>query len=128
VEPRNFLLEVWASYGVLALLGVLGALGVFFWKVLRPSRETPPASEGPAPTPAPKNPAADAAGSPSGAGASPAPEEAPRWEFYFGGVAGLLLAYLLRQDIQSPEDVLGGLHSPDDQVVEAALAVGRGVV
>ena len=40
-DPHNFVLEMWATYGIFALLGLLVALGGFFWLVLRLRRLAP---------------------------------------------------------------------------------------
>src|SRR5215467_5230429 len=79
-EPHNFLLELWASYGVFALAAVLVSLGAFFYLVVT---RRPPEDESPPPHSdeagardearregeAPAEPHADGS-----AGASPSPE------------------------------------------------------
>jgi O-antigen ligase len=105
-EPHNFALDVWATSGVFALLALLVAVGSFFAIVLRksgaepvPSGAAPPEEESPPPAPQP-----------------------PRWEFYLGGTAGLLLGYVLRYLTQSPDEVL--TTRPLDPSASALLAQG----
>jgi hypothetical protein len=74
-DPHNFALELWSTMGVFALLAVLVALGAFFWRALK---------------------------APPGAATEPE-EERTRWEFYIGGMAGLLVGFALNQGNQSPD-------------------------
>src|SRR5262249_10091160 len=69
-DPHNFVLEMWATTGVFALIALAVALGAFFrtvWPMLR--------------DPLPS----EAAGTEGGT----------RGEFYLGAMVGLLLAYIL---------------------------------
>lgn len=92
-DPHNFALEMWATGGLFALAALLAALGAFFWKVLRRA----PADDGP-----PE--------------ASPLARVEPRWEFYLGGMAGLLLSFVLR---------VWGAANSDFIIVEAAASAVR---
>lgn len=107
IGPRSFVLELWATSGVVAALAVLAAFALFFWYVLRQHPPLPP---------------------PSAEEAS-LDYEGTRWEFYGGGIAGLLLAFALRQSGQSPDEVLGGLvRTSADILLDALSAVGRGFI
>jgi hypothetical protein len=103
-DPHNLLFEVWSSAGPFAVLGLCLALGAFFWSLRR--RNQPPA---------------EAKGD----------ERGVRWEIYLGGMAGLLLGFILRTAFQSPDDILqGGIHarSPDTILYEGIVAGVRAVV
>jgi hypothetical protein len=84
-EPPNFALEIWATCGPLALLALLFVIAVFFrkaWTVVRdqparPSKRGEPVDEQ---TPIPDSP------------------RRTYWECYLGGVAGLILAFVLRAE------------------------------
>ncbi len=92
-DPHNFVLEMWACSGLFAAAALLGTFAVFFGRVGR-GADAPAADEQVA-------------------------EEAPtglRWEFYLGGVCGLLLGFILRASNMSPdlifmEGFLAGLRS-----------------
>jgi O-antigen ligase len=99
-DPHNFALEIWATAGVFALAALLTALGAFFWKTRHvwttpqqqdPKEERPPDSE---------------------------IRFATRWEFYLGGMAGLILGFILSSFNQSRDQVL----------VNGFVAGGRAVV
>ncbi len=75
-DPHNFLLEIAATGGVVALLAVLAALGMFFVKAARRLRQP---SQG------------------AGAEVETGPNELTRWEFYIGGMCGLVLGFIIRQ-------------------------------
>lgn len=50
-DPHNFVLEVWATAGAVATLALVGALGVAFWNLLRPtSPALDPAAEAASPS------------------------------------------------------------------------------
>ncbi|MBI1913691.1 MAG: hypothetical protein HYS12_02885 [Planctomycetes bacterium] len=117
-EPHNFVLELWASYGVFALAAVLLALGAFFYLVLT---RRPAAGEGEAPA----GPRAQGS-----AGASPSPVGPTRWEFYIGGMAGLSFGYFLREASRSADELLLPLAAPSAQEVNlrALVAGGRSVL
>jgi hypothetical protein len=91
-DPHNFVLEIWATAGPLAMLAVVAALAAVFVRVAR------------APTPAD-----DEDKSPTGM--------APvRWELYLAGVLGLLLGFLLEDRVE-PDPSL----STADQVLVMAF-------
>lgn len=73
-DPHNFVLEVWATAGVFALAALLAAVGSFFWRLGAAARSREPATE-----------------------SEPSGESRPQinWEFYLGGMVGLLLGFLL---------------------------------
>jgi hypothetical protein len=87
-EPHNFALETWATCGLFALVALLAALALFFWKT-RAAWVAP-------------EPATSEEGAKLGA---------PRWEFYVGGMLGLVLAFVLR--------VVGGM-TQDEIIYEGA--------
>ena len=99
-DPHNFVLEIAATCGVATLLAVLAALGAFFVKAVRWLRKP---SE-----------AADAVA------AEPGPNEHARWEFYAGGMCGLVLGFIIRQTT--------GDHTPDDILNEGFAACARCLV
>ncbi|HJT75966.1 MAG TPA: O-antigen ligase family protein, partial [Gemmataceae bacterium] len=96
-DPHNFVLEVWSSAGIFALVGLLVALVAVFAAVRRRLAQQP------SPAPGEEAPAADSR----------------NWEFYVGGMVGLLLAYLLRA---------AAAGSPGEILVEGAVAAARSVV
>lgn len=91
-DPHNFALELWAVSGFGGMVALLVALGALYARTLRfasgTQREEP--------------------------GSSPAAPERTPWEFYFGGMAGLLLAFVMRGWGQAPEAL-------SDQVAGALL-------
>lgn len=96
-DPRNFALEVWVSAGVFGLAALLAALaGVFAALRARLSEPAPAASDE-------EPPAADSR----------------NWEFYVGGMVGLLLSYLLRAAAAGSSNAI---------LVEGAAAAARSVV
>jgi O-antigen ligase len=95
-DPRNWALDVWASAGVLALAALLAALAGVFIAVRRRLGEA-------APTGTEAEPAADSR----------------NWEFYVGGMVGLLLAFVLRA---------AAVGSSGDILIEGAAAAARSVV
>lgn len=102
-DPHNFLLEIWAACGLFALLALIGTLVAGVREGQRGARA---AAEPPAPAPA------------------ASPVEAPgdlslAMLFYLGGMAGLLLAFLLR---------VPGMTSPDEILIEGLLSGGRALV
>jgi hypothetical protein len=87
-DPHNFALEIWATCGAFALLALLAALALFYRKVFRCVLSAPTV-DGPGDVPP-----------------EPAAAEAPvRWEFYVGGMLGLLLAFGLRVADKSPDAI-----------------------
>jgi hypothetical protein len=85
-EPHNFLLEVWSSYGAFALLALLAALALFFRQVALRWRDL------------------RLAPAPAGGDAGALPPV--RWEYYLGGMFGILLGFVLRASWLPPGDVL----------------------
>jgi O-Antigen ligase len=70
-DPHNFVLEIWATCGILALLALLIALATFFWQTRRAwfAPELQQEKE---------------------------PDQGRiHWEFYLGGMAGLILGFVL---------------------------------
>ncbi len=94
-DPHDVVLEIAATCGVAALLAVLTALGAFFVKAVRWLRK------------------------PVGA-AEPESGERTRWEFYVGGMCGLVLGFIIRQT--------NGDHTPDEILMEGFVACGRCLV
>jgi hypothetical protein len=92
-EPHNFALEIWATNGLFATLALLGTFGIFFLRVGSAIRTRGPEA---------KEPYAPAL----------------RWDFYIGGLAGLVLGLLLQ----------AGDLSLDGLIREAVLTVIRVVV
>ncbi len=84
-DPHNFALEIWATCGLFALLALLAALAAFFVQISR-ARSV---SEGE-----------------SLANASGSEEQSVRWEFYLGGMFGLVLGFVLRVNTASPNTIL----------------------
>ena len=88
-DPHNFLLEITATGGVATLLWVLAALGAFFVRAARwLFRKGPDAVDH---------------------SAEPDPGERIAWEYYIGGMCGLVLGFVLRMTTgnYSPAQVLG---------------------
>jgi O-antigen ligase len=96
-DPHNFVLDVWANAGVLALAGLFVALGAVAGRLAGVARD---------PTRVPREPP------------PPVGEETP-WDFYLGGMAGLLLAYVLKASV-APD--------PDSILIAGVEAGGRSVV
>jgi len=84
-EPHDFLLEVWSNYGLFALVALVVALGIFFWRVAKWWN-----TEGAAPVRRP-NIAAEKGAAPD----KPGPTTIG-WEYYLGGMFGVLLGFVLR--------------------------------
>src|SRR5262249_19014422 len=98
------------------------ALGWFFYLVLThrpPEEETPPAHGDETPA------EPQAAGSPE----TSSPVRRTRWEFYLGGMAGLLLGYFLREANQSADAMLAFAPlTPAETIARALVAGGRSVL
>src|SRR5262249_44904579 len=98
-DPHNFILEIWATCGLFALLVLSATLGVFFcrvWSVVRSpwSEPRPIGSE-------------EAAGcSLSVAALTTDYRSSQRWDFYFAGMAGLILGFVIRAGDLSADDLL----------------------
>jgi hypothetical protein len=100
-DPHNFLLEIWATCGVFAVLAFLVALAAFFWITVKTGVDGSTAAGMPT-TPSPPTPL----------------NPSLRLEFYLGGMAGLLLGFLLRSVGMSADEILS----------EGLLAGGRSVL
>lgn len=123
-DPHNFVLEMWATSGVFAALALLAALGALFWQVwvgagrLESGMLSRHLASPAAPSETPAGPRKQ--GTPSTDDDEPPPAFHPglRWEFYLGGVAGLLAGFVLRAGNLAPEFIPW----------EGVLAGGRSVV
>ncbi len=93
-DPHNFALEMWATCGIFALLALLGALAAFFFQVLRGLGRWI-GNGSPAQPPAPL---------------TLQPSEV-HWEFYLGGMLGLVLGFVLRVNTATPSSILGETYS-----------------
>jgi hypothetical protein len=98
-DPRNFLLEIAATGGVVLLLAVLTALGAFFFRAVRWLVQK----------------------SPKGFEAEPpAIGERVCWEFYIGGMVGLVFGFFLR--------MATGDHTQEEILREGGFACARCLV
>jgi tetratricopeptide (TPR) repeat protein len=100
-DPHNFVLEMWATCGVFAMLALLAALAAFFYQVMHESRRAggvSPLSRGMTPPV-------------QGADDLRSPEEPVRWEFYLGGMFGLLLGFVLRVNTATQSSILAETYS-----------------
>jgi tetratricopeptide (TPR) repeat protein len=91
-DPHNFALEMWATSGVFALVALLATLAAFFSQVVCELRRAGGGSP--------------QIQSPQGVVAPPSPEEPVRWEFYLGGMFGLVLGFVLRVNTATPSTIL----------------------
>jgi hypothetical protein len=107
-DAQDFVLGLWATYGIVVLAAVLLALGLFFYLALR---SCPPQ----------ENPASEQRTTEG---------QRTSWEFYIGGMFGLLLGYFLRQAFQSPDEALlsPGLPSEEEVLRRGLVAGGRSVI
>jgi hypothetical protein len=87
-DPHNFILDVWATSGLFALLALLATLALFFVPAVRTLLR---------PAPAPAEP------QPSQEDSTPAPL---RWEYYVGGMMGILLGFIFRVGDQPSAELL----------------------
>ena len=92
-DPHNFVLELWATGGIFVLLAVLTALAALFVSAVR--------------------------GVSSESAKPQAASDAVRWEYYLGGVMGLLLGFALR---------LPPLNDADAVLQEGIAASARSLV
>jgi hypothetical protein len=102
-DPHNLILEMWSTSGVCAAIALLTTLGIFF-------RRTWPAFRG-------------ASTRMAGTGGERGSERAPaataaRWEFYVGGMLGLVVGFVFRAMDQSADEIL----------LEGAYCFGRSLV
>ncbi|HEV8063038.1 MAG TPA: O-antigen ligase family protein, partial [Gemmataceae bacterium] len=91
-DPHNLFLETWACGGLFAALALVGTLAAFYYFWVRQVSQTPDEE--------------------------PIAEPEMRWEFYWGGAAGLVLAFLLRAGDMGSGQIL----------TEGVLSVGRAIV
>lgn len=97
-DPHNFALEIWSTCGVFALIALLAALAAFFWRMRR-------AWVGP-------EIQAEVENEPGRV----------HWEFYLGGMAGLILGFMLWTSDLSKENI-------SDQLIYGGFLAGiRSVV
>jgi O-antigen ligase len=82
-DPHNFVLEMWTTCGIFALLALLIAIGGFFWMTRRSWLETPGADMTRLPTEKVQEPRQEREQTETG------------WPFYLGGMAGLTVAFVL---------------------------------
>jgi hypothetical protein len=86
-DPHNFILEMWATAGVFALIALLITLGILFRRTWPVFRSPWPVSVGEPQVTTDSGPWT-------------------RWEFYLGGMVGLILGFVLRALDQSPDEIL----------------------
>jgi hypothetical protein len=103
-DPHNFALELWATCGLFTLIAFLGLLGLFFWH----ARAVWAASRGPQ----------DVNSQPSTLHPPLFTLHSVPWEFYAGGLVGLVLGFVLRAAEQPADEVL----------LEGVLSLGRSLV
>jgi O-antigen ligase len=96
-DPHNFALEMWATCGVVALIALLIAMAAFFWKTrgvwLGSQLEQEKEQE------------------------QEVGRERIHWEFYMGGMAGLILGFLLWTTDLSKENI-------SDQLIYGGFLAG----
>jgi hypothetical protein len=90
-DPHNFALEIWATCGIFAMLALLAAFALFYRRTVQ-ALLSAPSVDGPYDLPPP----------------DPRPPELlpVRWEFYVGGMFGLLLAFVLRVTERSQDEIV----------------------
>lgn len=93
-DPHNFALEVWATCGIFALLALLAALAAFFVWIIQSNPTIPQRQEG-QPLLALRN----------------GEDSSVRWEFYLGGMFGLLLGFVLRVNTATPGNIMAETYS-----------------
>jgi hypothetical protein len=93
-DPHNFALEMWATGGLFALLALLGALAAFFYQVVRWFGGW----------------AVEETSIPQSDHATTQPPDV-RWEFYLGGMFGLLLGFVLRVNTATPGNIMAETYS-----------------
>jgi hypothetical protein len=127
-DPHNFALELWATCGFFGMAVLLVALGLFFRRVVislrsasvlsfrppsMPVRQPDTAIKRDLSLPVPPGPG-DAAGSGSDTGQG----QGTPWEFYLGGMAGLILGFLMQ----------AWYMSADEKIVTGAIAGVRSLI
>jgi O-antigen ligase len=93
-DPHNFALEMWATCGIFAMLALLSALAAFFYQVVR--RLDGVVVE-------------DSSIQSSNHPTAQSPDV--RWEFYLGGMFGLLLGFVLRVNTATPGNIMAETYS-----------------
>jgi hypothetical protein len=88
-DPHNFVLEMWATCGVFAMILLLAVLAAFFFQVVRWLGGWV---------------VEDATTQPPNHLTTQLPNF--RWDFYLGGMFGLLLSFVLRVNAAAPEEIL----------------------
>lgn len=78
-DPHNFALEMWATCGIFGLLALLATFTAFFVRMARRTEDSARVSE---------------------------ESTRLRWEFYVGGMFGLLLGFVLRVNTATPSTIL----------------------
>ncbi|HEV3203373.1 MAG TPA: O-antigen ligase family protein, partial [Gemmataceae bacterium] len=81
MDPHNFALEMWATSGIFAMLALLGVFGLFFWKTHQAWSGKMDALLDEKPDPGNTKDSENRFGT--------------RWEFYLGGIGGLILGFIL---------------------------------
>jgi O-antigen ligase len=106
-DPHNFVLEAWASTGVFALAALLLALGVFFWKTRFVWSRPTVVSGGVVGSERPEAAPVTTHHSPLSTHNSAMDSGfATRWEFYFAGMAGLILGFVSSTSLQSTDEMI----------------------
>jgi O-antigen ligase len=98
-DPHNFILEIWATCGLFALLALAATLAVFFFRVWSAVRS--PWSE-----PRPIGSEEAARRSLSVAALTMGYGPSPGGDFYFAGMAGLILGFIIKAGDLSADDLL----------------------
>src|SRR5262249_53774109 len=93
-DPHNFALEMWATCGLFAMVALLAALVAFFYQVVR--RLGGWVVE-------------DSSIQSSNHPSAQSPDV--RWEFYLGGMFGLLLGFVLRVNTATPSNIMAETYS-----------------
>jgi tetratricopeptide (TPR) repeat protein len=88
-DPHNFLLEMWATSGVFAMAALLAAFGAFFVLIGRSERRKEEGGR-----------------TNQNMSDSSFRDELP-WDFYVGGMIGLLLGFVLRAWYLEPDEIVG---------------------
>ncbi len=106
-DPHNFALEMWATSGLFAMLALLVVIAAFFMRILSWLASPLFAT-------IPEQPREDVLH----------PLEIGRWDFYLGGMFGLLLAFVLRVTTGPPDEILGETYAAAVRAVVWFAAYG----
>jgi len=110
-DPHNFALEIWATCGIFALLALLVALAGFFQQVITGLRRMNGAGEGGCVS-APREALGALTQPCSPEEAAPDSASAPvRWEYYVGGMFGLLVGFVLRINTATDNGIMTETYS-----------------